>query len=35
MFTETEMFESTDTKAMGMIIKKEEFLTVNSILILV
>jgi len=32
---EIELFESTDTKAIGMIIKKEEFLIVNFILILV
>jgi hypothetical protein len=35
MVTEIEVFESTDTKSMAVMIKKEEFLAVNFILILV
>jgi hypothetical protein len=31
MVTEIELFESTHKKAMGMVIKKEEFLAVNFI----
>jgi hypothetical protein len=30
MVTEIEMFESTNTKALGMIIKKDKLLAVNT-----
>jgi hypothetical protein len=35
MVTEVELFESTETKALGMLIKEGEFLILHFILILV